>query len=84
MKPLLGETTEADFNSSMVRVSLEMTMDEFLGHVDQLMSQLNMFAAGGSGWVVEKLSRLEIKTAQIATSPTLRLLQSFENSKKAY
>ena len=69
MKPLLDETTEAYFNSNMARVSVEMTMDEFLGHVDQLMSQLNMFATGGSGWVVDRLSRLEIKTAQIASSP---------------
>ena len=45
-----------------------MTMDEFLVHVDQLMFQL-MFASGGSGWVVEKLPRLEIKTAQSAISP---------------
>ena len=69
MKHLLDETTEAYFNSSLVRVSLELTLDEILGNVDQLMSQLNMFATGGSFWVVEKLSRLEIKTAQNATSP---------------
>ena len=46
-----------------------MTMDDSLGHVDQLMSLLNRFATGGSGWVVEKLSCLEIKTAQSTTSP---------------
>ena len=68
MKPLLDETTEAYFISNMARVSVEMTLDEFLGHVDQLVSQLNMFATGDSGWVVDRLSRLEIKTAQIASS----------------
>ena len=76
MKPLLDETTEASFNSKMARVSIEMTMDEFLGHVDQLMSQLNMFATGGSGWVVDRPSRLEIKTAQLASSPTSTYIET--------
>ena len=34
------------------------------------MSQLNVFATGGSGWVVEKMERFEIKTAKCATVVT--------------
>ena len=33
-------------------------------HVDQLISRVNVFATGGSGWVVEKLMRFELKTAK--------------------
>ena len=40
---------------------------EFLEHLHQIMSQLNVFATGGSGWVVEKMERFEIKTAKCAT-----------------
>ena len=51
------------------------------------MSQLNMFATGGSGWVVDRLSRLEIKTAQIASSPPGTYIETppiLRNLKKVY
>ena len=67
VKPIADESTEAFFNSNMVRLAVEMTEEEFMEHVDQLMSQLNVFATGGSGWVVEKLKRFEIKTAKCSS-----------------
>ena len=58
-KPLVDDSTEAFFNSSMAKLSLEVTEEEFLEHLDQIMSQLNVFATGGSGWVVEKWKDLK-------------------------
>ena len=52
----------------MVRLAVEMTEEEYMEHVDQLISQLNVFATGGSGWVVEKLMRFELKTAKCASA----------------
>ena len=46
----------------MCRVSSQLTDDEYLQHVDALMTQLKIFATGGSGRVVGTLTRLEIKT----------------------
>ena len=66
-KPLVDDSTEAFFISSMAKLSLEVTEEEFLEHLDQIMSQLNVFTTGGSGWVVEKMKRFEIKTAKCAT-----------------
>lgn len=66
-KPLVDESTEAFFNSSMVKLSVELSEEEFLEHLDQMMGQLNVFATGGSGWVVDKMERFEIKTAKCAT-----------------
>ena len=61
-KPLENETVDAFFNSPMGRISCKISDDEYMKHMDALMSQLNVFATGGSGWVVKTLSRLEIKT----------------------
>ena len=68
VKPIVEESTEAYFNSNMVRLAVEMTEEEYMEHVDQLISQLNVFATGGSGWVVEKLMRFELKTAKCASA----------------
>ena len=61
-KPFESEVTESFFNSPMSRIACAFTDDEYHEHVDALMSQLNVFATGGSGWVVQSLMRLEIKT----------------------
>ena len=61
-KPLESEVVEAFFNSAMSRSSSQLTDVEYLQHVDALMTQLIVFATGGSGWVVGTLTRLEIKT----------------------
>ena len=66
-KPLDDDSTEAFFNSSMAKLSLELNEEEILEHLNQILSQLNVFATGGSGWVVEKMERFEIKTAKCAT-----------------
>ena len=67
----------------MSRVSPQLTDVEYLQHVDALMTQLNVFATGGSGWVVGTLTRLEIKTVScskvtggsyIETSPIVKPL----------
>ena len=46
----------------MSRLACAFTDDEYHEHVDALMSQLNVFATGGSDWVIQSLKRLEIKT----------------------
>ena len=58
-EPLVDDSTEAFFNSSMAKLSLELNEEEFLEHLDQILSQLNVFATGGSGWVVEKRKNLK-------------------------
>ena len=62
-KPRESEAVEAFFNSPMCRIACELTEDEYMQHIDALMTQLNVFATGGSGWVVETMKQLEIKTA---------------------
>ena len=62
-KPMESEAVEAFFNSPMCRIACELTEDEYMQHIDALMTQLNVFATGGSGWVVETMKQLEIKTA---------------------
>ena len=71
-KPLVDDSTEAFINSTMAKLSLELTEGEFLEHLDQLMSQLNVFATGGSVWVVEKKERFEIKTAKCAAGSYIK------------
>ena len=62
-KPKESEAVEAFFNLAMCGNASELTEDEAMQHFDALMTQLNVFATGGSGWVVETMKRLEIKTA---------------------
>ena len=57
-----SEVVETFFNSAMSRVFSQLTDVEYLQHEDALMTQLNVFATGRSGWVVEALTWLEIKT----------------------
>ena len=58
-----SEAVEAFFNSPMCRIACELTEDEYMQHIDALMTQLNVFATGGSGWVVETMKQLAIETA---------------------
>ena len=53
-------------------------------HIDALMTELKVFATGGSGWVVETLKQFEIKTdscgnvtggSYIETPPILKPLK---------
>ena len=68
VKPIVEESTEAYFNSNMVRLAVEMAEVEYMEHVDRLISQLNVFDTGGSGWVVEKMMRFEMETAKCASA----------------
>ena len=68
VKPIDEESTEGYFNSNMVRLAVEITEEEYMEHVDQLISQLNVFATGGSGWVLEKLMCFELITAKCASA----------------
>ena len=68
VKPIVEESTEAYFNSNMMRLAVEITEEEYMEHVDQLISQLNVFATGGSSWVVKKLMCFEMKTAKCASA----------------
>ena len=61
-KLLESEIVEAFFNSIVYTVPSQLTEVEYLQHVDASMTQLNVFATGGSGWVVGTLTLLEIKT----------------------
>lgn len=62
-KPLEGETVIVYFHTRMERFGHELIEDDFNHFVDQLISQLNVFCTGGSGWVVETLLAVEIKVA---------------------
>ena len=73
----------------MRKISCKISDDEIMHYMDVLMTQLNIFATGGSGWVVKTLSRLEIKSISherfirsfyIETAALLkRLKRSFSN-----
>ena len=61
-KNLWKKTVEAFFNSPMGTISCKFSDEEYMQYMDALITQLNVFAMGSSGWVVKTLSRLEIKT----------------------
>ena len=67
VKLLNKDKVTAFFNSFLARIANNITDEEYLNHVDQLMSKLNVFASCGSGWVVECLLSVEVKTATCQT-----------------
>ena len=64
VKPLTGETTEPFFNTVLLSLAQVVTEDDVYNLIDQIISQLNIFSTGGSGWIVEKLLRFDIKTSK--------------------
>ena len=56
VKPLTGETTEPFFNAVLSSLAQVLTEDDVYNLFDQIISQLNIFSTGGSGWIVEKLT----------------------------
>ena len=60
-KPLQQETTSSYFNSKMVTSSTLLTSEEYYTHVDQILTQINIFCTAGSGWVVQTLSKMDLK-----------------------
>ena len=67
VKPLNNDKITAFFNSFPARIATNITDEEYLDHVDQLMSKLNVFASCGSGWVIESLQSVEVQTATCQT-----------------
>ena len=47
----------------MERVAHELVQDDFINMIDAIISELNVYCSGGSGWVVETLKTLEIRIA---------------------
>ena len=64
VKPLTGETTEPFFNTVLLSLAQVVTEDDVYNLIDQIISQLNIFSTGGSGWIVEKILRFDIKTSK--------------------
>ena len=62
VKPLNNDKVTA-FISFLARIATNITDEEYLDHVDQLMSKLNFFASCASGWVIKSLQSVEVKTA---------------------
>ena len=67
VKPLNNDKITAFFNSCQFRNAHSITDEEYLDHVDQLMSKLNIFISCGSGWVIESPKCIEIKTTTCQT-----------------
>ena len=67
VEPLNNDKVTAFFNSCLVRIAHSITDEEYRDHVDQLMSKLNVFASCGSGWVIESLKCIDVKTATCQT-----------------
>ena len=67
VKPLNNDEFMAFFSSFLARIANNITDEEYLDHVDQLMSKLNVFAPCSSGWVTESLQLVEVKTTTCQT-----------------
>ena len=67
VKPLNNDKITAFFISCLVRIAHSITDEEYLVHVDQLMSKLNVFSSCGCGWVIESPKFIEVKTATCQT-----------------
>ena len=67
VKPLNNDEVTAFFNSFLARIANNITDKEYLDHVDQLMSKLKVFASCASGWKIDCLQSVEVKTATCQT-----------------
>ena len=67
VKPLNNDEITVLFTSCLIRFAHCITDEEYLDHVDQLMSQLNVFASCGSRWVTESPKCIEVETATCQT-----------------
>ena len=57
----------AFFNSGLVKIAHSITDEEYLDHVDQLMSKFKLFASCRFGWVIESPKCIEVKTMTCQT-----------------
>ena len=63
-KPTKGEETELFLRSHMVPVyGNTLPQDDFLAAVDKMINTLFTFTASGSGWILDKITELDIKFA---------------------
>ena len=60
VEPLTNEDVTAFFNFHFTRLADHITDEEY--HIHQLMSNLNVCASCGSGWVIDSLLSVEVKT----------------------
>ena len=76
VKPLNNDKVTAFFNSFLARIANNITDEEYLDHADQLMSKLNLFASCDSGWAIECLQSVEVKTATCQTLSGLSAIET--------
>ena len=76
VKPLNNDEVTGLFNSFVARIANNITDEEYLDHVDKLISKLNVFASCGSGWVIQSLQCVEVKTATCLTLNGSSYIQS--------
>ena len=91
VKPLNDESTSSYFNSSMAPITPFLTTDEYYSHVDQVLTQINIFCTAGSGWVIRSIENLDLKlciyrplraSSYLETPPKLKKLsRAFLNIK---
>ena len=79
-KPLTDDSTLCFFHSPIESLSTSLTAEEYFGHIDELLTKINVYCTAGSGWVIEKLNVVELKISKysplragsyIATPPEL-------------
>ena len=63
VKPLTNDDVNAFFNSQFMRLADHITDEEYHVHVDLALSNLSVFASCGSGWMIDSLLSVEVKTA---------------------
>ena len=63
VKPLTNDDVTAFFNSHFMRLADHITYEEYHVHIDQLWSNLSVYAFSGSDWVIDSLLSIEVKTA---------------------
>ena len=87
VEQLNNDKVTAFFISFLAKIANNITDEEYLDHVDQLMSKLKVFASCGSGWVKECLQSVEFKTTTSKPSAdgrTLRHLIYWKASRKVF
>ena len=86
LKPITLDKTTSYFTSSMETVSRKLTSEEYYSLVDQIMTQINIFCTGGSGWVIDRMKSLDVKINKYSPLrpatyiPTPKKLESLRRS----
>ena len=66
-KPLTDDSTLCFFHSPMESLSTSLTAEEYFGHIDKLLTKINVFCNAGSGWVIEKLNVVKLKISKYSS-----------------